>query len=177
MAEPAWTAKQLEALAKLWAEGHPCSVIGARIGKSKNAVIGKRVRMRLPDRSHGSQHTRPNGRPKLETQKPFTPSGKRILHPVHKRREIEVKMKVAPQEYKPALEPECAGAPAPLMLDLLDLPETGCKWPVTAKLPHLFCGHERMDGSPYCADHSAVAFNRPIRKPQNFRLVDRRAAA
>ncbi len=44
-----WTAEQKEMLSKLYGEGLPDAQIGERMGKTKNAIVGKRWRMKLLD--------------------------------------------------------------------------------------------------------------------------------
>jgi GcrA cell cycle regulator len=50
MANHDWTRERMALLERLWAEGHTCGAIGARMGPSKGAVIGKVHRMGLPGR-------------------------------------------------------------------------------------------------------------------------------
>lgn len=50
MADQVWTPEQMAELRKLWQDGYSASIIGMKLGFSRNAVIGKVHRMRLPDR-------------------------------------------------------------------------------------------------------------------------------
>ena len=45
-----WTDETIERLRTLWAEGHSTEEIGRRMGVSKNAIVGKAHRLRLPSR-------------------------------------------------------------------------------------------------------------------------------
>jgi GcrA cell cycle regulator len=45
-----WTAERTEKLEALWNEGIPASQIGRELGVSKNAVVGKAHRLKLPKR-------------------------------------------------------------------------------------------------------------------------------
>ena len=45
-----WTTDAVATLRTLWAEGHPTAEIGRRLSVTKNAVIGKARRLRLPPR-------------------------------------------------------------------------------------------------------------------------------
>lgn len=45
-----WTQDRVEALTKLWAEGMSAAVIQAQLGVSRNAIIGKVHRLKLPGR-------------------------------------------------------------------------------------------------------------------------------
>jgi GcrA cell cycle regulator len=46
---------------------------------------------------------------------------------------------------------------------LLDLKDSGCRWPFGDPRNHDFgfCGRRRIEGAPYCAAHAALAFDRP----------------
>lgn len=158
-----WSKEQEETLARMWAKGCTCSTIGAAIGKTRNAVIGKRLRLGLPGRGETTLKYRGNVR---TTRKVNKPPEKRVLTPPHiaKLREFEAKMKAAPtQEPKQTLE----SAPAPLNLTIIDLTDHTCKWPVNDGGPFLFCGHEKEFGVPYCAYHQRISregFVRPLPK-------------
>ena len=45
-----WTPKRVSALIALWKDGLSTSIIGARLGVTKNAVVGKVHRLGLPKR-------------------------------------------------------------------------------------------------------------------------------
>ncbi len=45
-----WTAKAIDLLRALWAEGHSTADIGRRMGVTKNAIVGKAHRLDLPAR-------------------------------------------------------------------------------------------------------------------------------
>ncbi|MBI1243780.1 MAG: hypothetical protein GC202_02150 [Alphaproteobacteria bacterium] len=49
-AEDSWTPAQIDDLTRLWNEGLRTAEIGARLGKSKNAAVGKAHRLGLPPR-------------------------------------------------------------------------------------------------------------------------------
>jgi GcrA cell cycle regulator len=48
--ETIWTQERVEALGKLWREGHSTAEIGRRLGLTKNAVVGKAHRLELDPR-------------------------------------------------------------------------------------------------------------------------------
>ncbi len=62
----------------------------------------------------------------------------------------------------------------PLKLELIELTEITCKWPIgdPAHDDFHFCGHKCKDGSPYCAYHVSLAY-----QPLAERRRDRRPAA
>ncbi|MFC6216911.1 GcrA family cell cycle regulator, partial [Fodinicurvata halophila] len=45
-----WTAERIDELSRLWSEGQSASAIGKQLGISKNAVVGKAHRLKLPSR-------------------------------------------------------------------------------------------------------------------------------
>lgn len=55
----------------------------------------------------------------------------------------------------------CPPTPAPnsLFLPILELPPSGCKFPVgNDKHRHLFCGTARVELFPYCDFHCRIAY-------------------
>lgn len=54
-----WTPELVERLRELWAEGHSTAEIGRMIGLSKNAVVGKAHRMKLPPRQSSPRKAKP----------------------------------------------------------------------------------------------------------------------
>jgi GcrA cell cycle regulator len=142
-----WTEERIEKPKRMWADKLPASQIGEAIGVTKNAVIGMRKRLDLPERRRGQPR---RGEPpipkKPQERKPQTFSGKRFLIPPSAR--------PSPKLVKPQIVNE---APAPLMLDISSLTERTCKWPVTNDTPIKFCGHEKACGVPYCDFHRCRA--------------------
>jgi hypothetical protein len=51
-------------------------------------------------------------------------------------------------------------------VSLLDLKACHCRWPVTDRPPHMFCGAEKWGSSSYCAAHTAKAW-RNFEEPQS----------
>ncbi len=63
-----------------------------------------------------------------------------------------------PKDNRPLNTSEAVG----LNLELLDLPENGCRYPTGEnEHRHLFCGHERHGARSYCAAHSRLSY-RPL---------------
>ena len=63
----------------------------------------------------------------------------------------------------------------PLHLNLLDLTDSTCHWPL-GDGPFTFCGCQVQEGSPYCAEHHAVAYV-PLRPFVSTYREGRRTAA
>jgi GcrA cell cycle regulator len=141
-----WTDERIKILTHMWADAsNSASQIGAEIGVSKNAVIGMRKRLGLPARRDGRpvQKTEPQeAKPKPQKRR-----GSSFFIPPSRR--AAPKFRAHPQPAK--------DAPAPRMLDLVDLTERTCKWPVTNETPIKFCGHQKESGVPYCAFHQRRA--------------------
>lgn len=147
-----WTNERIATLKRMWTDSsNSFAKIGEVLGVSRDAVAGMRRRLNLPERRSGGR-----SRKKAETlvaepkAKKFT--GKRFLIPPSKRALL-----------KPETKPKVAmDAPEPRMLDLLDLTQRTCKWPVTDYAPIKFCGHEKESGVPYCDYHQARASARTM---------------
>ncbi len=60
----AWTEAQIADLKRLWTAGHSTSQIGTVLGVSKNAVIGKAHRIKLPPRPSPIRHSSGPKKPK-----------------------------------------------------------------------------------------------------------------
>lgn len=145
-----WTPEAVDALKALWMDGLSCSVIGARIGATRNAVIGKVHRLDLPKRrTLVSQKRKRDTRPKYSQR--ITPrlavkrSGNGHHTYVHRRKEQE-----APVIRVPVVLPE----PASLDLTILTLQPGQCRW-AHGDGPFLFCGHPTDEGMSYCPHHYA----------------------
>jgi len=44
-------------------------------------------------------------------------------------------------------------------LDFFDLRSQTCRWPFGDDLPYTYCGERNIDGSPYCLEHSRLAWS------------------
>jgi GcrA cell cycle regulator len=142
-----WTDEWIKILTHMWADAsNSASQIGAEIGVTKNAVIGMRKRLGLPERRSGRPVQKTEAQ-EAKPQKPKPSSSKRFFIPPSRR--SLPKFRAHPQPHK--------DAPAPRMLDLVDLTERTCKWPVTNETPIKFCGHEKACGVPYCEFHQRRA--------------------
>jgi len=181
-----WTEPRVEQLKTLWAEGLSCSHIASIIGEgvTRNAVIGKVSRLRLPKRNKVSAFRAP---------KPASPRSHTPRFP-GKRPAGHVRL-VSSTASKPATASERALEPddRPLGLDavfdipvaqrrtLVQLTEHTCKWPVGDPLTpdFYFCGGEALEGKPYCAFHARRAYYKiepqkaaaPIRMSTSIQLA------
>lgn len=151
-----WTDERVELLRKLWTEGLSASQIAGELGGvTRNAVIGKVHRLGLSGRakaqgSLGSavRQKRPAARP-ASFPKPAKNGS----------RSGAVALQASPSQGRSAA---IADIPKPdlLMLDLLKLSETTCKWPSGDPQEDSFgfCGNPSREGAPYCEYHCRIAY-------------------
>ncbi len=145
-----WTDDRVEALKKLWLEGHSASQIAKQLGGvTRNAVIGKVHRMGLSGRAAPSQPARPAT---FKTAKPVRPAP--APQPAVRRCEP-----VAPAPGVVAVPARPERAEAPGSATVLTLGSSMCKWPIgdPSTDGFTFCGGRATQG-PYCATHAAVAY-------------------
>lgn len=159
-----WTPEREEMLAKLWAEGLSCSQIATRIGGvTRNAVIGKRIRLGLPDRvgkPHMQRKARKPRKRKEQTprsqapvsvsqmavnalrEEPFKPGEEQVVVPQGERFSILRKNESGNVECDPRFN------------------ETSCRWPIGDPKDDdfHFCNRKKIEGLPYCEAHSRKAF-------------------
>ncbi|WVT73674.1 GcrA family cell cycle regulator [Sinorhizobium chiapasense] len=161
-----WTDERVEKLKKLWSEGLSASQIAAQLGGvSRNAVIGKVHRLSLPGRAKAGGGTTAAARPKRPTSAPRAPnyasrvstrtvarpSGATVL-----KEEIEVDL-VAEQDFSISTD---VVVPMSRRLELTQLTERTCKWPIGDPLKEEFhfCGNDSPESSPYCNFHARLAY-------------------
>ncbi len=144
--EPTWTAERVELLKSRFEAGLSCREIAGDIGVSRNAVIGKLSRLNLtreesgdrrrPARKDAAKGHRPRSVPKLRS---------RMLLALY-------------AESQPAAgdEPIHNGN----CCSLLELSEERCRWPISTPGAEdfCFCGNTPVEGLPYCAGHTRLAY-------------------
>lgn len=168
-----WTDERVEKLKKLWSEGLSASQIAAQLGGvSRNAVIGKVHRLSLPGRAKagGAAPAAAARTPKRQTSAPRAPNYAaartatttttrtvtRQQGATMVREEIEVDA-AEEMEFRPASN---VVVPISRRLELTQLTERTCKWPVGDPLKDdfHFCGNDSPDSSPYCSYHQKLAY-------------------
>lgn len=153
-----WTDERIALLKKMWKEGKSAAEIAKTLAKgvTRNAVIGKAHRMGLSGRPSPIKKPVPA---KKET------AAKKTAAPAAK----ESKKSAAPAaKSNPALAREAEElkklekntAPIGGGVALVDLTERMCKWPYgDPKEPDFsFCGRAIRQGTPYCPEHAAMAY-------------------
>lgn len=142
-----WTDEQIATLTRLWLEGWSASKIAAQIaGATRNAVIGKVQRLRLPPRKtqvHFTSGTKPRNKPRKSRAKPKV-------------------VKMRPPVPKPEPFEFTAGTWEPLAWATPVTLEhvTGCRWPASDPFApigsvDLFCNCKPVEGKSYCPEHQA----------------------
>ncbi|UTO28496.1 GcrA family cell cycle regulator [Bartonella harrusi] len=173
-----WTYERVELLKKLWSEGLSASQIAAQLGGvSRNAVIGKVHRLKLPGRGKTAQ-----GGARAQKASPSAPSPRirRTPSAVSPTNAVSCSAEVTPLKVEPVVEdvtetdfPTNSNVVVPLsrQLNLLQLSENTCRWPVGDPLsPDFhFCGADSGENGPYCAFHAKIAFQ-PISERRRIRV-------
>ena len=166
-----WTDERVEKLKKLWAEGLSASQIAAQLGGvSRNAVIGKVHRLNLPGRAKAGG-TQTAARPK----RPAPAAPRAAATPFQARavtaRTVTRPTAITKEELDTDFAQEIEQLPVPAngnktvvpmsrKLELTQLTERTCKWPIGDPLndDFHFCGNESPDNSPYCTYHQRLAY-------------------
>ena len=161
-----WTDERVEILKKLWQEGLSASQIAAELGGvTRNAVIGKVHRLGLSGRGQPTSSIKRQRR----TQQPT--AMRRTRHAVTignlaLQTNIEA---LSESEMQPRRN---VVVPIAKRLTIEMLTERTCKWPIgdPGNENFHFCGHDSLEGAPYCEYHAGVAYQAPdprrrLRKP------------
>ena len=147
-----WTDQTVAILRLLWSEGHSTAEIGRRMDTTKNAIVGKAHRLKLPARPSPIRAVSPQ-RPKSTARiKPSVPALAALLPAVSPFVEL-------PPVPVPTPEPPPV-RPAPLAATRR--PST-CQWPIgePGRTGFRLCGDESVAGRPYCSAHCGRAYVRP----------------
>lgn len=160
-----WTEGQDATLRAMWAEGNSASIIAGQLGCTRNAVLGRAWRLKLP--SHV-----------LSLRKTKTDRARRVPAPAIKRGHIKgAEVRPAKKLGVAALFPTEPPIPpseydvARVSFDKLE--PHHCKWVCTptavGPFEPQFCGCKKVPGQPYCAEHVRRAFSVPTGIPSpNF---------
>jgi GcrA cell cycle regulator len=146
-----WTKERVELLQKLWSEESSASFIAAELGGgiSRSAVMGKIHRLGLcGSRQSTSKHQRkPRSAGPLEYR--LATIGSIALR---------TQPKTAPERVPVIFEP--VAVPIAKMLTVAALTQHTCKWPFgdSRNGGFRFCGHDTLEGAPYCRYHTTVAY-------------------
>ncbi len=158
-----WTPHEIDKLRLLWAQGLTASRISSELSykHSRNAVIGKVHRLRLPTRlTLTGERKRPGpkkGNPDAFRKSRAKPTELRVVRVKPPR----------PQEVPP---------PEARMISLMELTPSTCKWPIghPGEAGFAFCGAGSFPSLPYCEHHARLAYMPP--KERAERPAERVAA-
>jgi GcrA cell cycle regulator len=169
-----WTDERVESLKTMWIEGKSASQIAKALGGvTRNAVIGKVHRLGLSNRAASPK-------PAVK-ESPGAAAEQQVKAdaPAQPKPEPAPKPQAKEAPKRPAVQPNTPQPPQQVSevseearrnleevekkarkLDLLQLTERTCKWPIgdPATNDFYFCGLPSQPGKPYCDAHVAVAF-------------------
>ena len=136
-----WTDEIVEKLRTLHAEKVSFSLIAVALGCTKNAAIGKALRLGLPRRERPINYNKAANKAKKIR---IAPRMSRETHLMH----------VAEWSNLPLNQSENA-------VSLLEIKSRQCRWPLNDPGPgFLFCGAEQLEDSSYCCRHHLQAHDR-----------------
>lgn len=134
-----WNEDRVKKVTELWAEGVSAGMIARRMGApSRNAVISKVHRLGLAGRGIGGDRKSANRR--------------------------ATTVRINPPRRARELPPPPIEEPAPLVgadglpITLLNVGFSNCRWPMwddAERNTFQVCGHQKANGSAYCAFHAA----------------------
>jgi GcrA cell cycle regulator len=174
-----WTDERIEILRNLWDRGMSASQISEQLGGNitRNAVIGKAHRLGLksrpsPVKADSARRAPPQAAAPKAAPPPVVVSAP--IAPVHRAMPTESfeRAPMVPPMPSPAPVPRRPRAEGEKVITLLDLSDKICKWPIghPDEEDFHFCGSPVNPGTPYCAEHCAVAYqsqlprkDRPLR--------------
>lgn len=146
----AWTEERVELLQKLWSEDSSASEIAAELGGiSRSAVMGKIHRLGLCGR--GGSTAKP--------QRKLQSAGSRQYRlATIGNTALRAQPKTVRERGRAFFEP--VAVPVAKMLTVAALTQHTCKWPFgdNREGGFRFCGHDTLEGAPYCRYHTTVAY-------------------
>jgi GcrA cell cycle regulator len=140
-----WTKDRLELLKSGFEAGLSCREIAATIGVSRNAVIGKISRLNLTrDKAgvRGPARKVADSRPRTKAQATLR----------------QYLLKAVPVDAEPIAEVDTIHNGH--ACSLFELTKERCRWPISTPgaADFCFCGNTPLEGLPYCAGHSRMAY-------------------
>lgn len=143
-----WSTQQTEIFRAMWEHGATCREIANTLGVSKNAVVGKRARLKLPRRPNPARQHGPRGR-----YGPRQPQPPPVVRQTRKTERVQVTVSAIPLIWH---TPKLRRITKSLPLEALT--SSQCHWPITADRPFLFCAAPASPKQPYCPVHRAMAY-------------------
>jgi len=162
-----WTDERVELLKKLWSDGLSASQIAAELGGiTRNAVIGKVHRLGLSGRAKSTSSAVARPRKARSSSHMLRLARASIRGNTALAHAYDLEAETAPELIENII-------PIVQRRTILELTEQTCRWPIgdPGTTDFFFCGGNTVDGLPYCAYHSRLAY-----QPPSDRRRDRRAA-
>jgi len=154
-AQPTWTTERIQQLKLHFEAGLTCREIAAELGVSRNAVIGKISRLALVRDNggdtrrvvHGNAASNGSSRQLAPSSRPAPRLRRRILRSIQN----EPALPALVEDMSTGAEHSCT---------LFELSKERCRWPISTPGAEdfCFCGSKPVDGLPYCANHSRMAY-------------------
>jgi len=150
-AQSTWTTERIQQLKLHFEAGLTCREIAAELGVSRNAVIGKISRLALVRDNGGDTRrvVRSDAARDTSRGRSVPKLRRRILRAVQSEPASTI---VSLVEEAPAkVENGCS---------LFELTNERCRWPISTPGAEdfCFCGSTPVEGLPYCAGHSRMAY-------------------
>jgi GcrA cell cycle regulator len=144
--ETTWTVERIERLKSCFQAGLSCRQIAEDVGVSRNAVIGKLSRLNLTRVGNGDGQ-----RPARKD----TAKGRRRGSLPYLQYQLLKALYAEPRradDDQPIHNEHCCS--------LLELSEARCRWPISTPgaADFCFCGNPPVEGLPYCAGHTRLAY-------------------
>ena len=150
-----WDENNVSRLRELWDQGLPTAQIGKLLGFTKNAVVGKAHRIGLERRPSPIRRTA------------VKPDRKKARSPVMPKLNFE-NTNDANQKKDETITFQ------PVVKNLFNNSiKHGCEWPKghPDEVDFHFCGKDRYEDKPYCAEHCAVAYVLPEKEETDKELT------
>ena len=161
-----WSYADDAKLRELW-ETTPSSKLAAIFGRSRNAVIGRAHRMKLPPKRFRSGNKTKSAPKRAVTQKLRT-SGVTNQRPTSLSDHVRSPLSshaVAADAGAGEISPFAPLAPVALPVPLLELTARSCRYIVEGEGEYaLFCNAPRLEHGPYCPSHAARCYTAPERR-------------
>jgi GcrA cell cycle regulator len=144
--EPTWTAERIALLKSRFEAGLSCREIAADIGVTRNAVIGKLARLNLTRENSGGERRPPRKKAAKGQGLRTTPR-----HQYEMLQALYAEPQPVADDEPTQSEHRCS---------LLELSEERCRWPISSPGAEdfCFCGTMPLEGLPYCARHTRLAY-------------------
>lgn len=156
MLDEDWSPARIETVKTLWVQGLSASLIGERMGKTRNSILAKVTRLKalkeLPERQGPHIRAKRTGGPRRKVERStITPT----LSPQAGRE------KLSPPPSTEVCDSPIVEVIVPMKerRGVEDLKPSQCRWPMgdPQSQGFHFCHHKREEG-PYCAQHRRIAF-------------------